>query len=288
MVLFATGLFLLFTPETYMKIDAIFIWVLTCLVLLYFSTRKITRLTPGRKILVIGAGFLLCLLSILRIPLGVGHTLYSMGDFTVFLSGLGLILFGALGFGSFVMPLLLPLVAVEGFQVYDLFIRHIDWLTAPLVAVDIGIVSSLLHLTGIPVGIQGQVISFVSSTGLPVYLSIEGDCTGLWSLGTFTMAVIIVAVSFPRAFDLRGILYILLGFLGTYAANILRIYVIILTGYYYGLSNVMEHTHIHIGWLIFTAWMVFFWYLFFVRHVGISFTSKDGRRIAGTRDRKAG
>ncbi len=111
----------------------------------------------------------------------------------------------------------------------------------------------------------------MSASGIPIYLQIGGDCTGIWSLGTFTIATIIVLIGFPQALSRKGAGYILIGYVGTYLANILRIYVISMSGYIYGPSGVMENVHIYIGWIIFTIWMVIFWYLFFIRYLKISF-----------------
>ena len=270
-VLFAMGLFLFFTSESYMKIDAVSIWILTCLIILYLSTREVRQLTPRRRYLAILAGVLICLLSFARFPIGLGHPSYSIGDFSIFLSGLGLVVFGLLGLESFILPVLIPLVAVVGFDFYDLIIRHIDWLTAPLVPVLVFLDVSLLRLSGVPAISQGTIISFLSKTGAPIYLQIGGDCTGIWSLGTFTIATIIVLVGFPQAISRRGGKYLLIGYLGTYFANILRIYVISLSGYFFGPSGVMEQVHIYIGWVVFTLWMVIFWYFFFTRFLKISF-----------------
>ena len=269
-VIFAMSLFLVFTSGSYMKIDAISIWILTCLVIFYLSKKDVKYLTQRRRAMVIIAGVLICIISFLRIPLGLGHPSYSIGDFSVFLSGFGLILFGFLGVESFILPVLIPIVAVEGYQIYDLFIRQIDWLTAPLVPIVVVLDVLLLHLTGIPAISQGSIISFKSLSGIPIYLQIGGDCTGIWSLGTFTIATIIVLIGFPQAISRKGGYFIFIGYLGTVIANILRIYVISLSGYFYGPSGVLEHVHVYIGWAIFTIWMVIFWYLFFTRYLRIS------------------
>jgi exosortase/archaeosortase family protein len=254
-----------------MKIDAISIWILTCLVIFYLSKKDVKYLTQRRRAMVIIAGVLICFISFLRIPLGLGHPSYSIGDFSIFLSGLGLIIFGFLGIESFIPPVLIPLVAVVGYQVYDLFIRHLDWLTAPLVPLIVFLDVALLHLSGIPAVSHGTIISFISQSGAPIYLEIGGDCTGIWSLGTFTIAAIIVLIGFPQAISRKGGYFIFIGYLGTVIANILRIYVISLSGYFYGPAGVMEHVHIYIGWMIFSVWMIIFWYFFFTRYLKISF-----------------
>ena len=65
-------------------------------------------------------------------------------------------------------------------------------------------------------------------------------------------------------------LLILVGYIGTYASNIGRIAIISLSGYIYGPEGVIEQVHVHTGWILFSLWMVIFWYYFFTRHLGFS------------------
>jgi exosortase/archaeosortase family protein len=84
------------------------------------------------------------------------------------------------------------------------------------------------------------------------------------------MAIVVVAIGFPKTLSRKGILFILLGYLGTIGVNILRIFLISLSGYLYGPSGVLQSAHINIGWMIFTRWMVVFWFFFFTRVLGIT------------------
>jgi exosortase/archaeosortase family protein len=107
-----------------------------------------------------------------------------------------------------------------------------------------------------------------------IYLSIVSDCTGIWSLGTFTVATIVVLSSFPESISKRSLGLIAIGYIGTFCANILRILLIALSGYIYGPKGVIEEMHVHIGWICFSIWMIIFWYYFFTRQLGISFFKK--------------
>ena len=161
-----------------------------------------------------------------------------------------------------------------GFGLYELFIRNEEWITAPLIPFIVTLTIGMLNLFGINAVADRNIISFMSMTGDPVYLAIVSDCTGIWSLGTFTVSVIIVLSSFPKSISKKSLLIIGIGYLGTFCANILRILIISLIGYFFGPAGVIEQVHVHTGWIVFSLWLIIFWYYYFTRIIGISFFPK--------------
>ena len=155
------------------------------------------------------------------------------------------------------------------------FIESIDTLTAPLIPFTTSLVTTMLNGIGIHTVSNGNIISFMSQTGYPVGLAIVGECTGIVSLGTFTIALVIVLTTFPQKVTRRGLAFIAVGYIGTYATNIGRIIAIALSGYFFGPEGVIEQVHIHIGWILFSAWMIIFWYFYFTRQLGFSFFSRS-------------
>jgi exosortase/archaeosortase family protein len=268
------GAFTLTQKSGYMEIDALGMWVLSCLVILYLSGKKTDKFSDNQQKLIVFIGILMCVFSFVSIPLGITNPPYTIGELSLLLSGIGVIVFGLLNFRSLVLPVSIPFIAVIGFGVYELFIRNEDWITAPIIPFIVTLTISLLNLFGIRAVADRNFISFISQTGAPVYLSIVSDCTGIWSLGTFTVTVIIVLSSFPKSISKKSILLIGIGYLGTFCANIARILIISLSGYYFGPSGVIEQVHVHIGWIVFSLWLVIFWYYYFTRQVGISFFKK--------------
>jgi len=262
----------MFTQQSsYMEIDALGIWVLSCIVILYLSGKKTGRFSDNQQRIVIAIGIMMCIFSFISIPLGITNPPYTIGELSLLLSGIGVLLFGLYNFRSLVLPVSIPFIAVIGFGVYELFIRNEEWITAPVIPYIVILTLSLLRLFGISAVSDGNIISFISLTGSPVYLSIVSDCTGIWSLGTFTVTVIIVLSSFPKSISKKSLLLIGIGYLGTFCANVLRILIISLSGYYFGPSGVIEQVHVHIGWIVFSLWLIIFWYYYFTRQVGISF-----------------
>jgi exosortase/archaeosortase family protein len=276
--LLAIGLFSLGTRMSYFKIDALSIWIFSCIIILYQSRKPIRELSPvwGRNIIILG--LFICAFSFLNIPLGFGNPPYSIGDFSIFLSGVGLVFFGLFRIKTYLFPVAIPFIAVMGFQVYELFLVNEQTLSAPLLPFTIFFGSVLLSVLGIPATINGDLVYYISKTGAPIYLQITPECTGIWSLGTFTIMALLVLSTFPEALKKRSTyLLIGIGYLGTYAGNILRIGAIAMSGYLYGPTGAIEQTHLYFGWIFFLCWMIVFWYIFFTRILGISFRKDKGR-----------
>jgi exosortase len=260
-----------------MEMDAFGMWVLSCLAILYLARKKTGQFSKIQQQIIVLIGILMCIFSFISIPIGITNPPWGIGEFSLLLSGIGVILFGLLNFRSLVLPVSIPFIAVIGFGIYELFIRNEAWITAPLIPFIVILTIWLLHLFGIPSVVDDNIISFISRTGDPVYLAIVSDCTGIWSLGTFTISVIIVLSSFPKSISRKSILLIGIGYLGTFCANVVRILVISLSGYYFGPKGVIEQVHVHIGWIVFSLWMIIFWYYYFTRQIGISFFKKSDR-----------
>jgi exosortase/archaeosortase family protein len=270
--LVSVGLFSLATRMSYFKIDALSIWLFSCLIIFYLSTKPVQILSPEWKNRVIFLGILICIFSIVNIPLGFGNPPYSIGDFLILLSGAGLIFFGLFRLKSYLIPVSIPCIAVVGFQLYDIFLVHEQTLSAPLLPFTIFFGTLLLSVIGIPATINGDLVYYISKTGDPIYLQITPECTGIWSLGTFTIMALLVLITFPEALKKRSTYFMLMiGYLGTYAGNILRIGAIAMSGYLYGPTGAIENTHLYFGWIFFLCWMIVFWYVFFTRILGISF-----------------
>jgi exosortase/archaeosortase family protein len=268
------GIFIFTQKSSYMEIDAFGMWVLSCLAILILSRKETGTISERQKSIFIGTGLLMCLFSFISIPLGLSNSPYSIGELSLVISGIGVIIFTLLGFRSLIFPVSIPFIAVIGYGGYEAFVRNQEWITAPLIPIITNITNNLLNFLGISAVANGNIISFMSQTGSPIYLSIVSDCTGIWSLGTFTIAVIIVFSSFPASITKKSLFLIAIGYFGTFLTNITRILMIALAGYFFGPMGVMENVHVHIGWTVFSLWMIIFWYYFFTRQLGISILRK--------------
>ena len=159
------GGFVLTQKNSYMEFDALGIWVLTCLIMLYLSGKKTGQISGKQQQLIILIGIAMCIFSFISIPLGITNPPYSIGELSLLLSGIGVLIFGLLEFRSLVLPVAIPFIAVMGYAIYELFIRNEAWITAPIIPYIVTLTINLLNLFGIRSVSDGNVISFMSLTG---------------------------------------------------------------------------------------------------------------------------
>jgi exosortase/archaeosortase family protein len=275
-ILFAIIGFFSLTKWSFFKLDAFVIWLLACVAILYLSQKMTAKKAKTNWIMII-LGLLLVLLSLLNIPLGFGNPPYSIGDFSILLSGISLVFFGFKGYRSFFLPTILPAVAVIGFQLYDKFQTYLEWISKPLIPPIVVSTTFFLRILRANYTVRENIITYLTIPGETVTLIITENCTGIWSLGTFTISCLIVLASFPQARNAKSYLLIFIGYLGTIASNILRVWFILFVGYYWGSYAAVKSAHDYFGWLIFSVWVIVFWYVFIRYHLKISITGKNTR-----------
>ena len=134
------------------------------------------------------------------------------------------------------------------------------------------------------IGIQSRETG-VSLDGYPLieYRDINGElhqvgisaaCAGLYSFSIFVgLFTAYVLVTYSR-FNLKIGLLLVIGFLTSYFANILRMAIIVMAGFYYGFNPVLWLTHEWAGLLIFAFWLAIFW-LFLVKYMRSEMRSEN-------------
>jgi len=130
--------------------------------------------------------------------------------------------------------------------------------------------SAILQLIGVPntvhavVGSSAPGLTFTPQRlPLQVTVVISTACSGIYSFGIFASAYVAFVLAEYRSLS-RGVWLLLgLGLLTAYIANVLRMVVIVLIGYYpdtaeSDLQNMLI-AHSYVGWLIFVGWLTPFW-----------------------------
>ena len=103
-----------------------------------------------------------------------------------------------------------------------------DLLTIPL--------SKLLNFTGYDsVAIESQ-LYFRSADGDSQRVSIAIMCSGIYSVTVFIAALFSYAITIYSRLDFQILLFLILGIFSSYLANIFRMYLIVLVGYYRGME----------------------------------------------------
>lgn len=133
---------------------------------------------------------------------------------------------------------------------------------------------AILSLLGVPNSVHA--VAGYTAPGLtftPVHsnvaatLVITTACSGIYSFGIFAAAYIAFLLTEYARPSRRLWLLLGLGFLASYAANLLRMVLIVLVGYYTDtaqsdLQNLLL-AHSYAGWVIFLAWLALFWGVLF-------------------------
>jgi archaeosortase C (PEF-CTERM variant) len=121
----------------------------------------------------------------------------------------------------------------------------------------------MLRGSGVTSTIDGITITFITAEGPPpINLLIATSCSGVYSFAIFTAAFIAFVATEFTEWDRRLKWFLALGILAAYLSNLLRMYIIVMVGYFYG-SDALVWAHAHVGWIIYMAWIALFWWLLF-------------------------
>lgn len=118
------------------------------------------------------------------------------------------------------------------------------------------------NILDMSVAVDGVQIEYLGNEGKRLTISIALGCTGLYSASIFLSAFISYILVEYRKFDGKVLGLLLLGILTSYVANLLRMVIIIMVGYYYGMDALLT-AHANLGELIFMFWIAIFWGLMF-------------------------
>jgi len=118
-----------------------------------------------------------------------------------------------------------------------------------------------------PPGTSAPTIGFFTQGGASISVQISTSCSGIYSFSIFAAAfTAFILTEFDRT-NWRVWSLLIMGFVASYVANLLRMTVIVLAGYFAIVPEDAEASmmlaHSNAGWLIFLAWISLFWLLMY-------------------------
>jgi len=120
--------------------------------------------------------------------------------------------------------------------------------------------STLLKLSGVPVAVDGQIVSMGSMSKVGP-IAITGLCSGFLSFVMFTAAFSLVLFDVGKTLGARRLSSLfVLGVAGTFFISSLRVYLVLVLGYYWG-WGIMETAHLYLGYVLFLCLISAFWYV---------------------------
>ena len=112
----------------------------------------------------------------------------------------------------------------------------------------------------LPISASDSSIFILASTGERVVLLINAACSGAASMSVFLVIFMLMSLDMPLP---RGkwVLMLIFGIMGTVAQNIIRIVVLLFTGYYFGPAALKDGESIA-GYIIFPLWYMMFAFVY--------------------------
>lgn len=163
--------------------------------------------------------------------------------------------------GILVVPLLLARLVIGNLD------ASVDVYSWTALAPETGAVLGLLGVMNSVHSVAGSTAPGISFTPIhlsgPVTVVITTACSGIYSFAIFAAAFFSFVLTEYERLNRRVWALLGLGFLTSYAANLLRMVIIVLVGFYSDtpetdLQNMLL-AHSYAGWLIFLAWIAVFW-----------------------------
>ena len=185
---------------------------------------------------------------------------YSPANYAAYFFGLFLIFFELSTLKEAFAPLFLIVAATS-----STFIS--DWLKpflSPFANDFAHIITGILTLLGVSANLHylgdTPIISVISISGNTVSLSFVYECIGVYSMMVFSIILIVILFEDPSGTKVKTA-YAIIGLLGTFALNIVRVTMVFLGGYFFG-ADVGGTIHYVGGYILFTIWLAFFLYVY--------------------------
>ncbi len=167
-----------------------------------------------------------------------------------------------------ILILVLPLLIIRIVQ--GDFEKSVDAYSWTLLAPELQAILSLLGIHSNLFSLSGETapgLMFTTQQGQDISVVITTSCSGIYSFSIFASAFVAFVLTEFKKTNWRVWVLLGLGFLASYFANLLRMTVIVVTGYFSNTTedalNSMLITHSNAGWLIFLGWITLFWLLMY-------------------------
>ncbi len=115
-----------------------------------------------------------------------------------------------------------------------------------------------LSVLGIHAVAQGQDLLYTTTNG-PLLLHVGAACSGIEAMAVFTAVLALFCLIERPGGRALGV-WSLVGLVGVYVANLLRLAVVALAGYAWGIDALLR-VHAEAGWIFFVAWALLFAWL---------------------------
>jgi len=176
-------------------------------------------------------------------------------DMLIIFAALATAIYGIRSFKLFWVPETYGLVLLLGYQIENNIPNYValqNWMAS--------VMASWAGFLGIAASSSGHIITLNSGASV-LMLSVESDCTGIQGVLAFgmlsTMTLLDIKPKMSRLIPIFAI-----GFLGAFLINFVRLFAVVLTFEFLGVSA-GNTVHLYVGYSLFIVWVVAFWSIAF-------------------------
>jgi len=138
--------------------------------------------------------------------------------------------------------------------------QWLEYYMEPLVPYFVRVMAFVLMLLGIPATVQNPYTIMLSTSRGSVPVLFEAGCIGIQSFLIFSVIIVVTMIEESGSVRTK-LLWSVVGVVGTFVVNIIRVSLIAAVIYYFGYENWGE-IHAWIGYALFLLWLGFFFILF--------------------------
>jgi len=110
-----------------------------------------------------------------------------------------------------------------------------------------------------------------------LHLGVEAGCIGIYSFLIFAIVIVVTMMEDPGSLRTK-LLWSVAGIIGTFCVNIVRVSLIFVVIYYFGYKD-WRKIHTNIGYILFIAWIAFFFLIFSKSQAILSKLQKFWRKL---------
>jgi exosortase/archaeosortase family protein len=119
----------------------------------------------------------------------------------------------------------------------------------------------LLHLFGLHIAVDGQLFQFPLPSGAPMQVTVTSGCAGPSTIAVFVVIFTLMMLDLPLPWQ-QAIPVFLFGVVGTWLQNVIRIILILCSGYFFG-ENALWTVHFWTIYALFPLWYLLFALVYF-------------------------
>ena len=122
-------------------------------------------------------------------------------------------------------------------------------------------VAWLVRLSGLHIVSGNQTFQFLLPSGQPIVVQVASACAGPTTMAVFVVIFVLMMLDLPLPWP-RAVQVFLLGVVGTWLQNVIRIVIILGCGYFWG-YNALETAHYWTVYIMFPLWYLLFVSIYF-------------------------